>query len=496
MKRHIAWALVVLATLATGACTSNWTVWNRYSSTAPTPEPVRWTDCGGGFECGSVRVPLDYAHPRAGTIQIALNRRSATEPAHRIGSLLVNPGGPGASGLDFVRQVVAAGGMKNLNRRFDLVGFDPRGVGRSAPIRCLDGPSEDVFDAIDTVLDDPEEKQAAIVQMQQFASGCARLSGRVLPFVDTVSTAKDLDLIRIAIGATKLTYVGFSYGSYLGETYAHLFPTHVRAMALDGVMDPTVDANDMIYGQAVGFEQNLQAFLRDCRARGSNGSNQCQSASAGDPYKKLVELMQQLDAQPLQVSNRQLTRALAVTGIVSSLYEPSGWSALEKALSAPDQGIGLILLRQADSYLGRDRNGTYDNMMDANIAVNCLDRPVPMDISAYDELNGSFEKASLLFGRAFQYSNLVCAYWPVQPSGKVGPLDARGAPPILLVGGTGDPATPYSWAQSVHRQIANSVLLTRTGYGHVSYNKSKCAQDLEDRYLIDLALPAADTVCS
>lgn len=394
--------------------------------------------------------------------------------------------------MKFLRQEAPA--MTNLNRRFDLVGFDPRGIGQSAPVKCLDGPHEDAFNALDPVLDDPAEKQASIEADRAFAAGCQQMSSRMLPFVDTVSAARDMDLIRIAVGDKQLTYLGFSYGSFLGENYAHLFPTHIRAMVLDGVIDPTMQPNEMLKGQLAGFEANLQAFLSDCRAR-KNASTPCAYAQTGDPGTKLMDLMQQLDANPMTVGNRQLTRALALIGVLVVLYDQGSWPYLDQALTLADRGNGRILLQLADIYLARNPDGTYENETDANNAVNCLDRPVPTDIATYDALGPSLAKISPLFGPAFQYSNLICAYWPVTPTGRVGPLDAPGAPPILLVGGTADPATPYAWAQSANRQITGSVLLTRNGNGHVSYDKSQCARQIEDANLINQALPAPNTVC-
>jgi pimeloyl-ACP methyl ester carboxylesterase len=467
---------------------------NPVAKNSPTTSPTHltWSDCGGGFQCTTVQAPLDYSHPDAGTIGIAVSRKTATDAVHRIGSVLTNPGGPGASGIQFLRGEV--GSMTNLNTRFDLIGFDPRGIGQSSPVRCLDGPQEDVFNALDPVLDDPQEKQAGIQADQNFAAGCKQRSAQVLPFVDTISAAKDMDVIRAALGDQKLTYLGFSYGTFLGENYAHIFPTHVRALALDGVIDPTLSPNDLLYAQLVGFEQNLQAFLSDCRARKA-AATPCGYAQSGDPGTKLTSLMTRLDATPLAVGNRSLTRALAVIGVLTPLYDPSTWTYLDQALTQADRGNGTLLLRFSDLYLGRNADGTYDNQTDANVAVNCDDRPVPTDVASYDALGPKFAAASPLFGPAFQYSNLVCAYWPVKPSGTVGPLTADGAPPILLVGGTGDPATPYSWAQAANQQIAGSVLLTRDGNGHVSYDKSACAKQLIDAYLIDLSLPAAGTVC-
>ncbi|HEV2034558.1 MAG TPA: alpha/beta hydrolase [Candidatus Dormibacteraeota bacterium] len=483
--------VLVLVTFLTAGCTLNP---KPAATSSPTPSPSRltWIDCGGGFQCATVQAPLDYSHPEAGTIGIAISRKPATEATRRIGSVLTNPGGPGASGIQFLRGEVAA--MANLNTRFDLIGFDPRGIGQSAPVRCLDGPQEDVFNALDPVLDDPNEKQASIDADKNFAAGCTQRSASVLTFVDSVSAARDMDVIRVALGDQKLTFLGFSYGTFLGQNYAHLFPTRVRALALDGVIDPMLAPNDLLYAQLVGFEQNLQAFLNDCRAH-KTAAPTCTYAQAGDPGTKLMDLMQRLDTTPLVVGSRSLTRGLAVIGVITPLYDPSTWPYLDQALALADRGNGTLLLRFSDLYLGRKADGTYDNQTDANTAVNCVDRPVPADVASYDALGPKFTSASALFGPAFQYSNLVCAYWQVKPKGKVGPITADNAPPILLVGGTGDPATPYVWAQAVNKVLSGSVLLTREGNGHVSYDKSACAKQAIDAYLIDLTLPPAGTVC-
>lgn len=483
--------VLVLVAFLTAACAP---FSNSVAKNSPTPSPslLTWSDCQGGFQCTTVQAPLDYAHPDVGTIGIAISRKPATDSANRIGSVLINPGGPGVSGIDWLRG--EAGAMKNLNARFDLIGFDPRGVGKSDPVRCLDGPAEDAFQALDPVLDDPQEKQAGIQTDKDFAAGCMQRSAQVLPFVDTVSAAKDMDVIRAALGDRKLTYLGFSYGTFLGENYAHIFPTHVRALALDGVIDPSLSADDLLYAQLVGFEQNLQAFLADCRARKA-AATPCTYAQSGDPGTKLVALMNRLDSSPLQVGNRQLTRGFAVTGVLYTLYDPSFWPYLDKALTLADRNSGALLLLLADQYTGRNADGTYSNETESNVAVNCIDRSVPTDLAHYDALGAKYASASPLFGPAFQYSNLLCAYWPVKATGTVGPITAPGAPPILVVGGTDDPATPYAWAQAVNQQLAGSVLLTRQGNGHTSYNSSSCAQQLIDAYLIDLSLPAAGTVC-
>lgn len=448
-----------------------------------------WTSCGDGFECGNVAVPLDYAHPEGDTIKVALIRKKATDPSKRIGSILLNPGGPGASGIDFLR--MSASSFSHLNERFDLVSFDPRGIGASSPVRCLTGSQEDAFNALDSVLDDPVEKAAAIQADKDFVSGCQSMSAKMLPFVDTPSVARDMDRIDAALGDRKLTYLGFSYGTYLGEWYAHLFPTHVRALALDGVLDPAMSPNDLLLAQVAGFQQNLEMFAADCKSKST-----CQLGKSGDPVAEIGNFLNGLDEHPLQVGDRQLTRALALFGVGITLYDASGWQYLDQAMTAALQGNGRLLLAFSDLYLGRNANGTYDNESDSNIAVNCLDHPVPTDVATYDALGPAFAKASPVFGPAFQYSNLICAYWPVQPKVPTGPLSVSGAPPILLVGATGDPVTPYPLAQAVNEELAGSVLLTRQGYGHTSYNSSACIQSAEDAYLIQLTVPAAGTTCS
>jgi pimeloyl-ACP methyl ester carboxylesterase len=486
-------AAVALTLVVLTACTRPGHTSAAKASPTPTPTPspesaIAWTDCGGGFQCGSVTVPLDYSNPSADSIKIALIRKPATEPANRIGSLLTNPGGPGASGIDYLRS--AARSMSSLNRRFDLIGFDPRGIARSAPVQCMSATERANYDALDPVLDDSQEKQAALQANKDFAAACQRRSAKLLPFVDTVSAARDMDAMRVAVGDAKLSYLGYSYGTFLGLTYAHLFPTKVRALSLDGVVDPNLSANDLLVQQMASFQTNLDAFLTSCRSQTS-----CTFGRSGNPEVKLKALLQRLDTNPLTVGGRSLTRALALYGVAVTLYDPLAWSYLDQGLTSADQGNGQLLLAFSDLLTGRQADGSYSNETDANWAVNCLDRPVPTDVAAYDQLGPAFARVSWLFGPANQYANVQCAYWPVKATGHAAPASADGAPQILLVGGTNDPATPYQWAVNVHQELANSVLLTRNGYGHVSYDKSSCAQAAEDAYLIDLTLPASGTVC-
>jgi pimeloyl-ACP methyl ester carboxylesterase len=495
MLKRIAALAVVLAIFAT-ACKPNSPTSSKSSpspsSSTPEAGSIAWTDCGGGFQCGTVPVPLDYSHPEAGTIAIALDRKLATDPAHRISSLLINPGGPGDSGVQFLRDDLSA--LTDLNQRFDLIGFDPRGVGLSSPVHCLNDAQKDAVNELDAVLDDPQEKQAVIQASKDFAAACLRNNAKILPFLDTTNAAKDMDMIRAALGDAKLTYLGYSYGTFLGQMYAHLFPTHVRALVFDGVVDPSVSASDQLLAQLNGFQHNYEAFLADCISRKA-AATPCAYAQTGDPATKLNALLERLDTHPMVVGTRTLTRGLALTGVIFGLYYQVVWQYLDQGLTSADQGDGRVLIALADQLNQRNADGTYTNLSDAIEAIDCLDNPVPTDISYYDQLGPSFTKISPLLGPPLQYSYLICAYWPIKPTRVPGPLTADGAPPILVVGGTNDPVTPYVWAQSVNQQLAGSVLLTRSGNGHTS-GDDPCASAAENAYLINLTLPAAGTVCT
>lgn len=486
MVRRGALFLGLVAILAS-ACSRGTPAASHSPAASPSPGTIAWRDCQGGFQCADLQVPLDYSSPQGVTISLALIRKPAPNRSLRLGSVLLNPGGPGASGVDFLRG--SASLFSYLNYRFDLVSWDPRGIGGSSPVTCLDGPQLDAYLAMDTVLDDPAEKQAYIQATKNFVAGCVQRSGSLLPFVDTSSTARDMDRIREAVGDEKLTYLGFSYGTYIGQWYAHLFPTRIRALSLDGVVD---SRSDEAASQLVGFQQNLDAFFSACKA-----DTTCAYGQSGDPAKKLNAAMARLDATPLAVGARALTRGLAMRGVLLALYNQSYWPYLDRALTALDSGDGSLLLTLADSYDGRNSDGTYANFMNGGFqATGCLDSgSIPIDISLFDRAGPNVIKQSPFFGPWSQYEGLVCAYWPAHSKEVNERLTIDGVPPILLVGGTNDPATPYVESQSVTRQIPGSVLLTREGNGHTSYGASLCVRAAEDAYLILLKLPAEGTVC-
>ena len=451
-----------------------------------------WTNCGDGFQCATLHVPVDYSNPNGRQISLALIRKQATNPSGRIGSLLMNPGGPGESGIDFLR--ISADDFANLNESFDLVSWDPRGVGASAPVSCMDGPQLDSLLALDPVLDDPQEKQTYIQGQKDFTSGCWRRNQDLLPFLDSKSTAQDMERIRVAIGDSKLTYMGFSYGTFIAEWYAHQFPTHVRAMVLDGVVLSDVSSFspiDLVYA-AAALEGSLRAYASGCAARTT-----CPYRNSGDQEARIEQTIGRLDSKPVAVGSRELTRGLGLTAIFGAMYDEGSWPDLDRALASLDSGDGSQMLAFADNFNERNDDGTYSSAVNGALdATDCIDAPrATSEISAYDQLGPDLVKASPLFGPMLQYSALHCAYWPVDGRGLEQP-SIKGVPPILLIGATGDPVTPYDWAKQMNSEIPGSVLLTRDGNGHTSYGITDCIDSAADRYLLNLALPAPHTVCS
>jgi pimeloyl-ACP methyl ester carboxylesterase len=456
---------------------------------------VNWSDCGGGFQCGSLLVPLDYSGKVAGTIALAVIRLPAADHAHRIGSLLINPGGPGAPGIAFARRAKTFIGA-SVRARFDVIGFDPRGVGQSEGVNCASGPDVDALLQLDFAPGTEAERLALAAGVKTFDEGCQRGSGRVLPFVSTRDAAHDMDLIRQAVGDEKLTYLGLSYGTLLGAMYASEFPTRVRALALDGALDPAATFDDVNRLQAQGFEQQLHAFLDDCAARPS-----CRFDTGGDPLGAVSRLLTQVDQAPLPATrvagNRKLNHSLALLGIVTGLYSRARlWPRLETGLADAQRGDGSTLMQLADTYTERHDDGSYDGILGANAAVSCIDQPTPRDPNAYETAARALEQVAPTLGRVTEYLSLLCAFWPVPAQGTGGSLSAPGAPPILVVGTTHDPATPYVWAQNMARQLGTGVLLTRDGDGHTAYGGgNRCIDRAVDAYLIDLVLPRPGTRC-
>ena len=453
---------------------------------------IAWSDCGDGFQCGTLPVPLDYAAPGGQTLLVSVIRLPASDPASRIGSLVIEPGGPGESGTDFAREAARVLFSDAIRRRFDIVGFDPRGVNRSSPIRCSD--DLDHFLAMDQTPDTPAELATLLDGEKTFVDGCERRNGAELPHVGTGDVVRDLDALRAALGDDRLTYLGFSYGTLIGSLYAQAYPKNIRAMVLDGAMDPSLDLAEIGQAQAVAFEGDLHDFLAWCGA-----SPACAFRHKGKPGPALDALMRRLETHPLPAtsigSERLVGPTYAWEAVTGAMYDRSSWPVLALALAAAEHGDGADLLLLSDPLSGRQPDGGYSNLVDSNMAVTCLDFPGPRDPAPYEAEARAWAKVAPHFGAYVAFSEIGCAFWPVAPIRTPAPVSAPGAPPILIVGSTRDPATPYPWAVALSHQLSSSVLLTRKGDGHTGYAVSACVAAAADAYLLDLTVPH-DRTCA
>lgn len=458
---------------------------------------LSWRDCGvSGFQCTTMKAPLDYAKPDGDEIKLAVSRKKATGPGKRIGSLLVNPGGPGGSAIGYLQGYAGIGYPAQVRARYDMVAIDPRGVARSEPVECLTGAQMDTYTQVDQTPDDDAEVAEVSGAFKKFATGCEKRSGEILPHVSTVETARDTDMLRALLGDEHLNYVGASYGTFLGATYAELFPGRTGRLVLDGAMDPSLSSIEMNRDQTAGFETAFQSFAQDCVKQSDCPLG---STSADDAATRLKKLFTQLDAKPIPTGeSRELGESLATTGVIAAMYDETAWPQLREALTAAQAGDGSGLLALADSYYEREPSGKYANLMYANAAVNCLDLPPAFATSqAVSKALPSFEKASPVFGEGFAWAALNCAYWPTPATGTAHRIKAEGAAPIVVVGTTRDPATPYHWAESLADQLSSGTLLTYEGDGHTAYGRgSDCIDTAINTYLLEGTPPPSDKKCS
>ncbi|MEU9127835.1 alpha/beta hydrolase [Kitasatospora sp. NPDC048540] len=456
-------------------------------------QQLGWQSCDGDFECATFKVPVDYADPAAGDLTLTAARKRSTGGADRLGSLLLNPGGPGGSAVEYL-EGTARTFDPGVRAKYDLVGLDPRGVGRSSPVRCLDGARMDAFTAVDLTPDDQAETDALVAADKEFAKGCQDHSGALLGHVSTVEAARDMDVLRALLGDGRLNYLGKSYGTFLGATYAGLYPGKVGRMVLDGAMDPSLDSTGGNKGQAAGFETAWTAFAKDCVKR-----DDCPlGTDEGEAGRQLTELFRQIDGHPLPTeSGRTLTESLATTGTIQAMYAEFLWPKLRSAISDAKAGDGSALLDLSDDYYERAPDGSYPNLMFANMAVNCVD--LPPAFTGPDAVRAAlpeFEKAAPQFGQDMAWMALGCTYWPVKATGAAHTVRAAGSVPIVVVGTTRDPATPYAWAQSLAGQLESGRLLTYEGDGHTAYGRrSECIDTAVNRYLLGGDAPANGTRC-
>ncbi|MFJ5559806.1 alpha/beta hydrolase [Streptomyces sp. NPDC093250] len=475
-------------------------------------QSLSWTDCpapsplqGGGkapgplpdgtrWQCATMKSPLDWAKPAGETIDVALirARASADDIGDRIGSLLFNFGG-GESGVATLPAL--ASDFEKLRTRFDLVGFDPRGVGASNGVTCLDAKAmEEMSEQDDTPDDGDDEVQAVLKSKEMYARACARESGRMLPHIGTEDAARDMDLIRHLLGDQKLHYFGMSHGTELGAVFAHLFPRHVGRAVLDGVVDPTLDQMQQALAQAGGLQLAFEHFAQWCVRTG------CPLGDSVDEVQKLVmKLEAALDDKPLTLDgDRVLTGSLLLDAVVQALHLETAWPALAAGLELLAGDDGATVLKLADALVDRHAGG-YSDQQDARTAITCADRSDRYTLDDVLKMAPAFKEASPLFGDTMVWEALKCTDWPVPGTSGRPDVRAPGAPPILLIGNTGDPATPHQGAARMAERLGKGVgvQLTYQGEGHGAYDSgNSCVRDAVNAFLLDGKLPAPGSVCA
>lgn len=478
-------------------------------------QQVAWGDCGGfaslgayepedvaGFECGYVTVPVDYANPDGASADIAVIRKPATGP--RIGSLLLNPGGPGGSGVDLA--VGLADDLAQLNDTFDLVGFDPRGVSNSVPaLDCYSSAERDALRAQPYITPTPEGITLIEAQSAEVGERCAAAVGEdFLANIGTKTVAKDLDVIRDAVGDEQLTYLGYSYGTSIGAEYAAQFPDRVRAMILDGAVDPNADRNQQIVNQYAGFQVAFDDFAAECAQSADCALGTDPSAAVA----RLHELVLPLIDNPLPLPDgRILTYSDAMTGIILSMYSATFWTPLEVGLAgllpATDPrsigGDSEYMMLLADVYYERDEAGNYPKGQEVQTAVNCVDRPYGTNREEANYLDSEVRRVAPFYddGRGTGLGALSsCAFWPVPPTGLSTTVDHAVLPQIVVVSTTHDPATPYQAGVDLAAQLqASLVTVEDTGHGS-SFNGTACVDDELEQYLEELDSPPAGLTCA
>ncbi|NGO08588.1 alpha/beta hydrolase [Streptomyces sp. HC44] len=458
---------------------------------APSPLPD-----GDVWQCATLKVPLDWDKPKGDTIGLALIRaRASGAKEKRIGSLVFNFGGPGVSGVTTLPPF--AEDFAQLRTRYDLVSFDPRGVGRSAGVECESDEQLDEYFQQDATPDDSAERKSLLDETKEFNSACEKNSGKVLPHLRTTDAARDLDLMRQVLGEGRLHYFGFSYGTELGGVYAHLFPKRVGRTVFDAVVDPTRSPEQGSLGQARGFQLALDNFAEDCTSQAEDcpvGGN------AQDVKNRIAQLLKSLDSKPIPgIFPRELTQTAAASGIVQALYSQDFWQYLTEGLQQAYDGDGTVLMVLSDAMNGRNEDGEYSNITAANISINCADYKPRYTTADVDAKLPEFRQASPLFGDYLAWGLLGCTEWPVAGAADHPDVSAPGSAPIVVIGNTGDPATPYEGARKMVDALGEGVgvELTYKGQGHGAYRSgNKCVLNAVNGYLLDGKVPPAELVCS
>ena len=458
-------------------------------------QELSWSTCYENFECADLDVPIDYEKISTGTFKISVLRYAAQDPQNRIGSLVINPGGPGASGVDYAYNAEYIFDPE-LTDRFDIVGFDPRGVARSAPITCFNDAESDANYSSDSKPDNEAEFQSALAETKKFVEKCLNKNEHLTSF-STANAARDMDILREALGEEKLHYMGKSYGTYMGALYASLFPNNIGRMILDGAVDPTISNFEQTKTQAVGFDNALQAFIADCIKLSSCPLPRDQKLAT----EKLLTLWKSAATSPLPVKDknekRTVSESLLVLGTASALYDSyEGWPELRQAIEEALAGYADTYLELADMYSGRQPDGTYaSNEFDSGAIIDCLDFGDDRSVRQLQRDTIAITAVAPVFGPYIGLSGLTCKYFTTPPPVQVS--KTRTSATIMIIGTTGDPATPYAWAQGLARLLPNSLLLTYVGDGHTAQGRgSACIDDAVDAFYLTGKLPAKDLRCA
>lgn len=456
-------------------------------------QSLEWSECREELQCADVRVPLDWDEPAAGeiTVRVARNLADGT----KIGSLLVNPGGPGASGVDLVEQIGILFGERLLDS-YDVVGFDPRGVGESTPVTCLDDAGKDALYLRDFDYTSESGLAEAFDAWEAYGASCLEGTGELLGNVGTVSAARDLDVLRAVLGDETLSYLGFSYGTALGATYAALYPHRTGRLVLDGGVDVTLDAHAANLEQAGGFERALRNYVEYCLSR-----SVCPlEGSVDEGLAQIGELLDRARLSPLPAEGdaRGVSATMLFYGIALPLYDNEAWALLTDALrEVIGEGTANTFLFLANFYFDRNPAGEYlTNQMEAFHSIHCADGRGDADPAQMADEAAEIMAVAPTMGEFFGFGAVVCARWPVPAQGTDIDFSAAGAPPILVVGTTDDPATPFHWSEALAETLDSGVLLTYEGEGHTAYGRSNaCVTDAVEDFLVDGTVPPEGLRC-
>ncbi|MDJ0334231.1 alpha/beta hydrolase [Salinibacterium sp. G-O1] len=505
-RRLLAPGMLAAATLVLSGCSFLAPIVTPPAASEPTDvngyysQSLRWDSCGTDLECATAKAPIDWDSPADGSIDLALVKHLATGVAQ--GSLLVNPGGPGGSGWDYVFYSGEYSATPAVVENFDVVGWDPRGVGQSTQVVCFTDPKQ-TDETLYGTYDSPYDTQGWIDELatveQSFAAACEKNTGALLGNVDTASNAKDMDMLRAVLGDDKLNYLGYSYGTYFGTVYAELFPDKVGRFVLDGAVDPLISDFESLKFQMAGFDSAFRAYLADCLS----GPDCFFQGTVDDAAAQARSALDNVDAAGFtNADGRMLDSATLATGILFNLYSESSWPSLTAMFTSLAAGDPGPTFQSADYYNSRNEDGTYQsNSFEVYVAATCVDGDFVNDPASTLDRIAEIDAAAPILGKYATYDDFAvldtaCTNWPVPRAALPTSFSADGAAPILVIGTTNDPATPYASAVSLAQQLSSGVLISYQGEGHTVYNQGvACIDTVVDDYFVNGTVPAADPMC-